>query len=117
MRREPSALLAPSASRPRLPRAADTLSFWIDGRTSSVASSPVIELSEEHVNRRFPLCLAVAAFAALLACGKSSSASAASATNGADSALLKRADHGRIEGSASAPVWVIEVSDFQCPYC
>jgi len=69
------------------------------------------------VNHRFPLSLAVAAFAALLACGKSSSASAASVTTSADSALLKRADHGRIEGSASAPVWVIEVSDFQCPYC
>ena len=31
--------------------------------------------------------------------------------------LLKVADHARIEGSASAPVWVVEVSDFQCPYC
>lgn len=27
------------------------------------------------------------------------------------------ADLARIEGSASAPVWVIIVSDFQCPYC
>ncbi len=27
------------------------------------------------------------------------------------------ADLARIEGSASAPVWVIVVSDFQCPYC
>jgi protein-disulfide isomerase len=27
------------------------------------------------------------------------------------------ADLARIEGSASAPVWVIMVSDFQCPYC
>ena len=30
---------------------------------------------------------------------------------------LTRADLARIQGSASAPVWVIEVSDFQCPYC
>src|ERR1700704_6511223 len=28
-----------------------------------------------------------------------------------------KADLARIQGSASAPVWVIEVSDFQCPYC
>jgi len=27
------------------------------------------------------------------------------------------ADLSRIQGSATAPVWVIEVSDFQCPYC
>ena len=66
---------------------------------------------------RFPLIAAVAAFAVVLACSKSSSASAAPAATVPDSALLKRADHARIEGSASAPVWVIEVSDFQCPFC
>jgi protein-disulfide isomerase len=60
---------------------------------------------------------AAAAFVVILACSKSSSASAASSAAGPDSVLLKRADHARIEGSASAPVWVIEVSDFQCPYC
>jgi protein-disulfide isomerase len=69
------------------------------------------------VKPRFSLIAAIAAFVVLLACGKSSSASAASAATGPDSALLKRADHARIEGSASAPVWVIEVSDFQCPFC
>ena len=30
---------------------------------------------------------------------------------------ITRADLARIQGSASAPLWVIEVSDFQCPYC
>jgi protein-disulfide isomerase len=30
---------------------------------------------------------------------------------------ITRADVSRIQGSANAPVWVIEVSDFQCPYC
>src|SRR3954470_3339831 len=33
-----------------------------------------------------------------------------------DSDLVK-ADLARIQGSPTAPVWVIEVSDFQCPYC
>ena len=30
---------------------------------------------------------------------------------------ITRADLARIQGSPIAPVWVIEVSDFQCPYC
>src|SRR4051812_42073633 len=30
---------------------------------------------------------------------------------------LVKADLARIQGSPTAPVWVIEVSDFQCPYC
>jgi protein-disulfide isomerase len=34
-----------------------------------------------------------------------------------DSALVARADLGRIAGSADAPVWLIVVSDYQCPYC
>jgi len=32
-------------------------------------------------------------------------------------ALSARADRARIQGSASASVWVVEVSDFQCPFC
>src|ERR1700693_1674377 len=28
-----------------------------------------------------------------------------------------KADLARIQGSTTAPVWVIEVSDFQCPFC
>ena len=34
-----------------------------------------------------------------------------------DTALLRKADFGRIVGDSSAKVIVLEISDFQCPYC
>jgi protein-disulfide isomerase len=33
------------------------------------------------------------------------------------STLLAKADRGRIRGDSSAKLWVVMVSDFQCPYC
>ncbi len=62
-----------------------------------------------------------------MACAKPSSGAAAdtpsaggspvAAAGAATDSLSKAADLSRIQGSPSAKIWVIEVSDFQCPYC
>ena len=35
----------------------------------------------------------------------------------APDSLTARADAARIQGNPNAPIWVVEVSDFQCPFC
>lgn len=77
----------------------------------------------------FSLPLSVVALAASLLSGCKSSSPASEqqastvradsthAAPPADTAFLRLADQGRVEGSASAPVWMIIASDFQCPYC
>jgi protein-disulfide isomerase len=34
-----------------------------------------------------------------------------------DSAAIARADLGRIRGDSTASLWLVEISDFQCPFC
>lgn len=34
-----------------------------------------------------------------------------------DDTLRMLADRSRIEGDSAAPLWIIDASDFQCPYC
>ena len=55
--------------------------------------------------------LALAAFAAAFALPL------AAQTAAPDTAMLRRADRARTMGNPAATVWVVEVSDFQCPYC
>lgn len=75
------------------------------------------------------LSLCAATLAAVLATGcdtphvplhGGTSATAASLATGGglpSDSISARADRGRIQGSADAPVWFIEASDFQCPFC
>jgi protein-disulfide isomerase len=45
------------------------------------------------------------------------SAAPANSDSARAEALLERADRARIQGDSAAPIWIVELSDFQCPYC
>lgn len=82
-------------------------------------------LSAANRGGRIRALAATFALSAALACGGSAEtiddgAAAALREQAAASELDPRvaaADTARILGAADAPIWVIELSDFQCPFC
>jgi protein-disulfide isomerase len=49
--------------------------------------------------------------------GESATAAAADAAPAAGDSTIARADQNRIRGVDTAQMWIIEISDFQCPFC
>ena len=63
-------------------------------------------------------CCVAACFAATFsACTPADTSARSPAEQPVDSQLLARADQGRTMGKASAALWMLIVSDFQCPWC
>src|SRR5918992_1550199 len=73
------------------------------------------------MNRSLALVVLFLALTASLGCPRSGDAPEGTGQpagrNTPSDSLIGRADAARIQGSATAPVWVVEVSDFQCPFC
>lgn len=61
--------------------------------------------------------LAVIAVTGLAACAEAESAQESAVVPADLQVASERADRARMKGDADAPIRIVEISDFQCPYC
>jgi protein-disulfide isomerase len=99
---------------------------WLRGGAIRPPTFPAMMAAQPFCGRALGVSLLLLALAACKASpddasGATSAAvaqtKATPASSASSSDLLARADSGRIRGAPTARVWVVEVSDFQCPYC
>lgn len=62
-------------------------------------------------------CTSADAETAASAQSTAAAAEAPAASDSARDALMARADSGRIKGSPAATLWLVVISDFECPFC
>lgn len=69
------------------------------------------------------ILLSLSVIFATAACGKADAAKSTTTASKIahdtlpDSLLMAAADAGRYEGAPNANIWIVMISDFQCPYC
>lgn len=61
--------------------------------------------------------LSVVAFALALSAASADAQAPLTLSDSARASLVSRADLGRIQGAEDATVWLVVISDFQCPFC
>lgn len=98
--------------RPRPPRLTLAALAFIVVASAAACGSAGAETAEDRAPAQTP--------AAPPADAPSPPAAGSAAGSDADSireALIARADSGRIKGSPAATLWLVVISDFECPFC